>query len=125
LVPKLKNDAWWAISSAVRAPRGHLDHRAELVVHGHAGGRGDRVGLRLQQPAGLRQLVHVAHERDHDLRDRVPARLLHRDLRVEDRAGLDLHEVRDHEPEAAAAQAEHRVLLAHGRGGGSSIRASA
>ena len=41
----------------------------------------------------------------------MAARRLDRDQRVEDRPGLDLHEVRDHQPEPAATQPEHRVLL--------------
>ena len=41
----------------------------------------------------------------------MAARRLDRDQRVEDGPGLDLHEVRDHQAEAAAAQPEHRVLL--------------
>ena len=53
----------------------------------------------------------MADQRDHDLGLRVPAGRLDRDERVEDRAGLDLHEVRDHQAEPAAAQPEHRVLL--------------
>ena len=60
-------------------------------------------------------------ERDHDLRDRVAARLLDGDLGVEDRPGLDLHEVRDHESEPAAAQAQHRVLLVHALDGGEEL----
>ena len=43
----------------------------------------------------------------------LPAGLLDRDLGVEDGARLDLHEVGDHEAQAAAAQAQHRVLLVH------------
>ena len=71
----------------------------------------DGLGLGLEQLLASVQLVGVPDERDHDLGDRVAAGLLDRDLGVEDRPGLDLHEVREHQAQATAAQAEHRVLL--------------
>ncbi len=55
----------------------------------------------------------MAHERDHDLGDRVAAGALDRDLRIQDGPRLDLHEVRDHQAKADAAQPQHRVLLVH------------
>ena len=67
------------------------------------------------------QLVHVADERDHDLRPRVLAGLLDRHGGVEDGAGLDLDEVGDHEAQAAAAQTQHRVLLVHRLDGGQQL----
>ncbi len=55
----------------------------------------------------------MTDQRNHDLGLGMAAGLLDRDQGVQDRAGLDLHEVRDHQAEATAAQAEHRVLLVH------------
>ena len=60
----------------------------------------------------------MADERDHDLGVRVAAGLALGDGRVEDGPRLDLHEVGDHQAEAAAAQAQHGVLLAQRLDGG-------
>ena len=103
------------LGDLVRDPAGprDLDHRAELVVDLDAALGDDRGGLRLQKRLSGDELVHVPDERDHDLRPRVLLGLLHGHGRVEDGPRLDLHEVRDHQAQAAAAQAEHRVLLVH------------
>ena len=53
----------------------------------------------------------MADERDHDLRARVATGPLDGDLRVQDRPRLDLYEVRDQQPQPAATEPEHRVLL--------------
>ncbi len=69
--------------------------------------------LGLEDLPRLAQLVHVADERDHDFRQRRAS--LGRDPRGsgQDRPRLHLHDVGHHQPEAHAAQAEHRVLLDH------------
>ena len=105
-MPKLKKSASRRDLVGGQGAARDLDHRPELVVDLDAAGRlADGRRLLLEEGPRRRQLVHVADERDHDLRDRVAAGLLDRDLGVEDRPGLDLHEVRDHQPEPAAAQA--------------------
>ena len=110
-MPKLKNVG--VLRDLVRGQGAarHLDHRAEDVFGLDPGGLLDRLRLGLEDVLGRLELVHVADQRDHDLGLRVAARRLDGDQRVEDRPGLDLHEVRDHQPQAAAAQPEHRVLL--------------
>ena len=67
------------LGDLVRRPSGarDLDHRAELVVDLDAGGLDDRLGLGLEERPESRQLVHVADERDHDLRARILLGLLH------------------------------------------------
>jgi hypothetical protein len=70
---------------------------------------------------GRRQLVHVADERDHDLGVGWPPACWTAICGVQDGPGLDLDEVGDHQAQAAAAQAQHRVLLAHRVDGGQQL----
>ena len=111
LVPKEKNSASFAISSAVTAARGTsimvpirystpadvlAQHAMRLFEHD-----------RLLTP----QLLDVADERNHDLGTDLDALL--RDLkgRLEDRARLHARDLRVGDAEAAAAMTEHRVEL--------------
>ena len=88
-----------------------LDHGADRVRHFDAGAREDvaaeRIGLRPQRA----QLVHVADERNHDLGD--DPHLFSCDLtgRLHDRAHLHEIDLGIDDPEAAAAEPEHRIDL--------------
>ena len=55
----------------------------------------------------------MADQRDHDLRVHLDVLLLERDGGLEDGAHLHLDDFGEQQPESNAAQAEHRVLLAH------------
>ena len=90
-----------------------LDHRADRDVDldallGHDLGD-DLLALGTQHlELGLER-----HERDHDLGARVLAGLLELAGRLRDRAHLHGVELGEHDAEAAAAKAEHRVHLGH------------
>jgi hypothetical protein len=65
------------------------------------------------QLAQAMQLLGEADERMHDLDERrLPGSLAHGDRGTYDRAHLHLVDLREHQPEPAAASAEHRVRLA-------------
>ena len=111
LVPKEKNSASFAISSAVRAPRGHLDHGAHQVLDARAVLAQHLLG-RLEHDLLLApQLLHVADERDHDLGLDRDALLRHLQRGLEDGARLHARDLRIGDAEAAAAVAEHGVEL--------------
>ena len=92
---------------------GDLDHGAELVGDLLAGFFDDSRNLTLEDATRLRELVHVAHERDHDLRQRRDPLACHARGGGQDGSGLHLDDIRDHQPQPAAAHPQHRVLLAH------------
>ena len=111
LVPKLKNSASGAISSAVSAPRG-----TSIIVpiwywiftpyslHGlfrDADGDGFLI----------LELVDVADERDHDFRNDFDLFLGQFAGRADDRLHLHLGDFRIGDAQAAAAVAEHRIEL--------------
>ena len=111
LVPNEKNCASCAIWSAVNAPRGTsimVPTRYLIVtpIRFHGLG-GDAVDDRLL----IAQLLHVADERDHDLRNDLEALLVQPARRFDDGARLHLGDLRVGDAEADAAMAEHRVEL--------------
>jgi hypothetical protein len=68
-VPKLKNSAVWAISSAVSAPRGIFDHGADGVGDLHLLSPSAPAAATLVDDFDLEvELLLEADERDHDLR---------------------------------------------------------
>ena len=72
---------------------------------------------RLELAAHLGQFSDHAHQRDHDLRLELDAVLRHVGRRLKNRAGLHHVDFGEDQPQTAAAQAEHRVHLAHARDG--------
>src|SRR2546427_5879393 len=89
-----------------------LDHRAELVVHGDPLPVHDALRLLLEGLSFDPQLLGQAHQRDHDLRADVDAFFLEPARRFEDGAHLHLGDFGEHDPEATASEAQHRVRLA-------------
>src|SRR3989449_1002851 len=89
-----------------------LNHRAELVVHGDPLPVHDALLLLLQGPSFDSQLLGQAYQRDHDLRADVDAFFLETARRFEDGAHLHLRDLGEHDPEATAPEAQHRVRLA-------------
>ena len=106
-VPNEQKSACSAISSARTHARGQLDHRPDQVVELALRGRDEQ--RQLPQPA---ELLAEADERMHDLDERRVARpLADGDRRAHDRPHLHLVDLGIHQPEPAAAGAEHRVRL--------------
>ncbi len=94
-----------------------LDHRAELVLDGRARLGGDLLCHRFELAAHLLQFVDMPDQRDHDLGLQFLALLRQFARGFED--GTRLHDVdlREEQAQAAAAQAQHGVHLAHGSHG--------
>jgi hypothetical protein len=87
-----------------------LDHRAAEVLDQAL--VLDRVHGQLAQAM---QLLGEADQRVHDLDERrLPGSLAHCDRGAHDRAHLHLVDLREHQPQPAAAGAEHRVRLVQG-----------
>ena len=104
-MPKLKNSAASAIWPAVRAARGSSIIVPIGASHAHLGE--DLLGLLADQL----ELLHRADERDHDLGPRVEA-LVDQGLGgLGERPHLQREQAGDDQPEADAAQPEHRVHL--------------
>ena len=91
-----------------------LDHRAELVADLGALLLDHLLRDLFESRLLHLQLVDVAGERDHDLRMDVHPVLGTLDSRLDDGPHLHLGQFGDVDPQANAAQAEHRVGLAHG-----------
>src|SRR2546422_5108235 len=89
-----------------------LNHRAELVVHGDPLPVHDALRLLLEGLSFDSQLLGQAYQRDHDLRADVDAFFLETARRFEDGAHLHLRDLGEHDPEATAPEAQHRVRLA-------------
>src|SRR3989475_10098904 len=89
-----------------------LNHRAELVVHGDPLPVHDALRLLLEGLSFDSQLLGQAYQRDHDLRADVDAFFLETARRFEDGAHLHLGDFGEHDPEATASEAQHRVRLA-------------
>ena len=111
LVPKLKNSAVSAISSAVSAPRGTSiivpTRYLSFTFFSACTSFGDAVDdLDLQI-----ELLLEADQRNHDFGLDLDAFLLHDRRRFEDGAGLHLGDLGIDDAQAAAAEAEHRVEL--------------
>eukprot|EP00754_Rhynchopus_humris_P025711 Rhum_TRINITY_DN14960_c6_g1::Rhum_TRINITY_DN14960_c6_g1_i1::g.130403::m.130403 len=90
----------------------HLDHGAHLVRHLHAALL--KHPLAHSDAALLHdgELLHLAHERDHDLGDDVhPGAQLHVTRRLEDRLHLHVVDLVVREAEADTAVSQHRVRL--------------
>ncbi len=110
-MPKLKNSAVWAISSAVSAPRGTsiivptrvLELLAGLLHH-FAGHAVDDLDLQIE-------LALEADQRDHHFGLDFDAFLQHGGGGLEDGAGLHLGDFGILDAQAAAAEAEHGVEL--------------
>ena len=107
-VPNEKKSACSAISSARTHARG-----SSIIVPTQVLELALLVCCRDRQRPQPPQLLAEADERVHDLDERrVAGALLHGDRRAHDRAHLHLVDLRAHQPEPAAARAEHRVRLA-------------
>ena len=111
LVPNEKNCASCAISIGGQRAARHLDHRADqildldpLLLHRL---RGDAIDDRLL----IAKLLHVAHQRNHDLGDDLEPFLVQPAGRLDDGARLHLGDLGIGDAEPHAAMAEHRVEL--------------
>src|SRR5213594_187046 len=89
-----------------------LNHRAELVGHGDPFPVHDALRLLLEGLSFDSQLLGQAHQRNHNLRAYVDAFFLETARRFEDGADLHLGDLGEHDPEATASKAQHRVRLA-------------
>ena len=88
-----------------------FDHGANQVVHffpfflehflGHAPDNGSLIG----------HFLHRANQRDHHLRVRLDAGLLHSDRRFENGSGLHLGNLRIGDSQPAAPMSQHRIEL--------------
>ena len=86
-----------------------LDHRADQVRELHALLLHHFHRRAAHDLLLVRELLHVAHERDHDLRLHLDAALLHVRRGFKDRARLHLGDLREDDAQTATAEAEHRV----------------
>ena len=94
-----------------------FDHGAELVLDGGTGLGGDLFGDGLKLATHFLQLVDMADEGDHDLGMELLALLCQFAGGFEDGACLHDVDFGEEQAQAAAAQAEHGVHLAHGADG--------
>ena len=116
-MPKEKNSASLAISSAVRAARGDLDHGTYQILHLHTGGGQLLVGGLDHHALDVLQLLHLTYQRDHDLRHHVPVGVTLLDIDGGTDDGTSLHDgdLREGDGQTAAAVAHHGVELVQGR----------
>jgi len=109
-VPKLKNWASSATSSAVRRPR-HLDHRADQVLDPGLLLFEDHVDLIDDLILDVLELGDGADERNHDLGQHDLALLLDVEGRFDDGPALHAGDGRIGYGQPAATMTEHRVEL--------------
>ena len=90
---------------------GDLDHRADLILHRHAGLLQLVLGDRDRPLLEDRQLLEDADQGNHDLGQDGLAALLDLDRGLDDRPDLHVADLGELDRQPAAAQAKHRDWL--------------